>query len=158
MSGQQGPEPIGRRLTVPLAVERAFARFTAEMASWWPREYTWSGEVLVDIGVEPRQGGHCYEIGPFDFHCDWGRVLIWEPPDRLVLAWQISPRREPEPNPDRASKIEVRFVPQGPAETRVEFEHRGFERHGQAGVEYRAALDSPQGWTYILERFAATAS
>jgi uncharacterized protein YndB with AHSA1/START domain len=78
-------------------------------------------------------------------------VLVWEPPHRLVFTWQISPRREPEPNPARASEVEVRFEAEGPSRTQVEFEHRHFDRHGEGGAEYQAMLGSPQGWPYILD-------
>jgi uncharacterized protein YndB with AHSA1/START domain len=81
-------------------------------------------------------------------------VLVWEPPRRLVLAWQISPERAPEPDPAKASEVEVRFVAEGPSVTRVELEHRGFERHGAGGAGYRAGMGAPQGWPYILDRYA----
>jgi uncharacterized protein YndB with AHSA1/START domain len=155
VSEAQAGEPIRHTLVVLAPVERAFAAFTAGLASWWPREYTWAGDVLETIAIEPREGGRCFERGPESFTCDWGRVRAWEPPRRLVFTWQISPRREPEPNPARASEAEVRFVREGPASTRVEFEHRHLERHGQGGDTYRDALASTQGWPYILGRYAA---
>jgi len=147
--------PIRRELSVACAPAAAFHVFTAHMHRWWPREYTWSGDVLDAIGIEPRAGGLCYERGPHGFRCDWGRVLAWEPPERLVLAWQISPRREPVPDPARASEVEVRFEPDGQGGTRVTLEHRAFDRHGTGAGEYRSALASPQGWPCILARYAA---
>lgn len=140
-------------MTVPAPAERAFAIFTEGLASWWPAEYTWSQDVLATIAIEPGEEGRCFERGPHHFECDWGRVLAWEPPRRLVFTWQISPRREPQPNPLKASEIEIRFEPEGPSATRVEFEHRFFDRHGEGWAEYRAALESPQGWSYILDRY-----
>lgn len=152
--GPQGiEEAIHKTLMLPVSAERAFDVFAKELGAWWPPEYTWSQDVLVAIAIEPGQDGHCYELGPHNFRCDWGRVLIWEPPHRLVFTWQISPKREPEPNPARASEIEVRFESDGPLTTRLEFEHRGFGRHGEDGAEYRAMLDSPPGWPYILNRY-----
>lgn len=150
---QADEQPIRLSMTVPASPDHAFAIFTKGLVSWWPAEYTWSQEVLEILAIEPGQGGHCFEQGPHGFRCDWGRVLVWEPPHRLVFTWQISPKREPEPNPARASEVEVRFVAEGPSHTRVEFEHRHFDRHGEGGVEYRAALGSPQGWSYILDRY-----
>lgn len=97
-------ESIRCAIDVALSTERAFAFFTEHFAMWWPHDYTWGREVLEDIGIEPREGGLCYERGPYGFRCDWGRVLSWESPHRLVLAWQISPRHEPEPNPAKAKK------------------------------------------------------
>lgn len=150
-------ESIRCTVDVSLSPERAFAFFTEHFAMWWPRRYTWGRDVLEDIGIEPREGGLCYEQGPHGFRCDWGRVLSWGPPHRLILAWQISPGREPEPNPARASTLEVTFLPDTPASTRVKLEHRDLERHGDDAPEYRAALASPQGWSWILDRYRAAA-
>jgi uncharacterized protein YndB with AHSA1/START domain len=153
----QAPEPITATVTVAQAPAEAFALFTEGLAKWWPREYTWAQDVLQRIEVEPRVGGRCYEIGPREFHSDWGRVLVWSSPDRLLLAWQISPRREPEPNPVKASEVEVHFKPGTTGGTLVLLEHRGFERHGPEGVAYRDALASAQGWPWILKHYEAAA-
>jgi uncharacterized protein YndB with AHSA1/START domain len=158
MTQHTGADAVRRTLTVPASPDRAFAVFTAKLASWWPPEYTWAGDVLDAIAIEPREGGRCFERGPHGFECDWGRVLVWDPPGRLVFTWQISPTRVPEPDPAKASEIEVRFAAEGSATTRVAFDHRGFERHGESGAGYRDALDSPQGWTYILDRYASAVS
>jgi uncharacterized protein YndB with AHSA1/START domain len=144
-------------LAVPLPRSDAFALFAQRLAQWWPREYTWSQDVLEHIGIEPRLDGFCYERGPHGFRCDWGRVLAWEPPDRLTIAWQISPRREPEPDPARASTIELRFDTEGEGRTRVTLEHRDFDHHGDGAEGYRESLASEQGWPYILSRYAAAA-
>ncbi len=152
---KQTKDAIQCTVTVKASPDHAFKVFTDEFASWWPQEYTWSGEVLETIGIEPREDGRCFERGPHGFECDWGRVLVWEPPRRLVFSWQISPERVPEPNPDKASKVEVRFLAEGASSTRVELVHRAFERHGEGGAGYRAGLGSPQGWPYILDRYAA---
>lgn len=148
---------IHQRVTVECPLEEAFARFVDDLARWWPREYTWSGDVLEKIGIEPREGGMCFEVGPHGFRCDWGRVLAFEPPHRLELSWQIGPNREPVPDEQAASTVELRFAPEGDQATRVEFEHRGFERHGESADAYREALASEQGWPYILGRYAAGA-
>lgn len=135
---------------VPVPPDRAFAAF-ADLGAWWPPEYTWSRDVLQEIAIEPREGGHCYEVGPYGFRCDFGRVLAWEPGRRIAFTWQISPRREPEPDPARASEVEVRF-----GDGRVELEHRGFERHGPGADEYAAAMGGEHGWPLILARYAAS--
>jgi uncharacterized protein YndB with AHSA1/START domain len=141
-------------ITVQLPPDQAFARFTEQMGDWWPAEYTWAHQTLEAIAIEPAEGGRCYERGPHGFSCDWGRVVACEPPARLVFTWQITPQRVPQPDPARASEVEVRFAGEGEAATRVELEHRGFERHGEGADGYRAAMDSPQGWPLLLERFA----
>lgn len=154
----QAEDIIRHTLTAPASAEAAFTVFTEGLASWWPAEYTWSRDVLETIVIEPGEGGRCFERGPHNFECDWGRVLVWEPPRRLVFTWQISPRREPEPNPAKASEVEVRFTPEGVSATRVELEHRYFARHGEGGDEYRAGLGSPHGWPYILDRYIKAAA
>jgi uncharacterized protein YndB with AHSA1/START domain len=163
--GRQGGSPpdtfppvtdsIQAEVTVQVTDERAFEVFVDNFASWWPPEYSWSQDVLEDIGIEPHEGGLCFERGPHGFRCDWGRVLDWDPPRRLVIAWQISPRREPEPNPAKASEVEVQFDADGEGGTSVRLEHRAFERHGDDADEYARMLGSEQGWPWLLDRFAA---
>lgn len=148
-------EPILHTITVAREPAAAFTLFCEELGHWWPREYTWGQDALEAIGIEPRVGGLCYERGPRGFRCDWGRVLAWEPPDRIEIAWQISPRREPVPDPARASTVTVRFEPAGAGQTRVTLEHGAFERHGAGAAEYRAALASAQGWPFIMGQYAA---
>jgi len=138
--------------TVPVPPDRAFAVF-ADLGAWWPAEYSWSQDALVAIRLDPRAGGLCSEEGPHGFRCDWGRVLAWEPPARLRFTWQIGPDRVPQPDPARASEVEVRFSADGAGGTRVDVEHGGFERHGSGGAEYAAGME--QGWAHLLERFAA---
>ncbi|MEV1143626.1 SRPBCC family protein [Micromonospora sp. NPDC049799] len=143
-------------LLVPTTPEEAFGVFTQAMTDWWVTEYTWSGPgLLAELGMEPRPGGMLYEIGPYGFRSDWGRVLTWDPPRRLVFTWQIGADRVPVPDPARASEVEVLFHPDGPHRTRVEVEHRHFDRHGQAAEGYRQALTA--GWHELLSRYAATA-
>jgi|SRR5690606_34185723 len=157
-------EPIRHTLSVTSDPANAFALFTEELGRWWPHEYTWGQQALEAIGIEPFPDGMCYERGPHGFRCDWGRVLVWEPPHRLVLAWQISPRREPVPDPARASEVEINFEPADTGEpgmeggTRVTLEHREFARHGDGAAEYRDALGSPEGWPYIMSKFAEAAA
>lgn len=153
MAAQDAKEAIRRTFTVEVPVERAFVLFTEGLTTWWPPEYTWAKDTLEMIGIEPEQGGRCFECGPHGFACDWGRVLEWIPPHRLVFSWQIGPTRVPEPNPDKASKVEVRFEADGSEATKVEFEHRGFARHGKGAAEYCEAMGSAQGWDYILGRY-----
>jgi uncharacterized protein YndB with AHSA1/START domain len=156
MTQPPSEEPIRVAVTVPVPVDQAFPAF-ADLATWWPREYTWAADTLEDIGIEPREeGGLCYERGPHGFTCHWGRVLAWEPPTRLVFTWQIAPDRVPQPDPAKASEVEVRFHPADPSGTRVELEHRALARHGDAADAYRQGMASPQGWPLILDRFTAS--
>ncbi|WP_091603835.1 SRPBCC family protein [Micromonospora mirobrigensis] len=142
-------------LLAPAPAERAFAVFTGAMKDWWVHEYTWSGpRALAELGMEPRAGGLLYEIGPYGFRSDWGRVLTWDPPRRLVFTWQIGPDRVPLPDPALASEVEVRFEPEGEGRTRVVVEHRHFDRHGAAAEGYRQALTA--GWHELLSRYLAS--
>jgi uncharacterized protein YndB with AHSA1/START domain len=136
--------------------ERAFDLFTGRLGDWWMPEYTWSGPgALADIGMEPRVGGLCYELGPHGFRLDWGRVLTWEAPHRVVFTWQISPARVPEPDPARGSEVEVTFAAEGHG-TRVELRHRRFERHGEDAAAYRGGMSV--GWEQLLGRYAELAN
>ena len=142
-------------LELAVAPEQSFDVFTDGLGTWWPQEYTWSGDTLAEIGIERGAGGFCYEFGPHGFRCDWGRVLVWDPPRRLVLTWQIGPHREPVPDPGRAGEVEVRFGEANHGRTLFTLEQRHFERFGKGGQAYAEAMGSPQGWPLILDRFAA---
>jgi uncharacterized protein YndB with AHSA1/START domain len=145
---------IDAGITVRGSSERAFAAFTERLGDWWPPEYTWSGPgALVAIGMEGGAGGLCYEIGPHGFRCDWGRILVWDPPRRLVFTWQIGPGREPIPDGSRAGEVEVRFRDIDGGNCHVALEHRGFAKYGPEADSYRAAMASPQGWPYLLESY-----
>lgn len=138
-------------LLVPASAAEAFRVFTS-LTEWWVKEYTWSGpEFLTELGIEPRAGGMLYEIGPHGFRSDWGRVLTWDPPRRLVFTWQIDPNRVPVPDPARASEVEVLFRADSAERTWVEVEHRHFDRHGTAAEGYRQALTA--GWPDLLTRY-----
>lgn len=147
-----GAYAVRTAVAVPASAQRAFDAFTADLAGWWMREFTWSGpEALVDIGIEPAPGGKAFEIGPYGFRLDWGRVLDWQPPERVRFTWQIGPDRVPVPDPELGSEIEVTFVPSGP-DTVVTVDHRYFDRHGQDAEGYRDALTA--GWSELVSRYA----
>lgn len=144
---------IQRTLLLPVSEKEAFDTFTRELGTWWPREYTWSRDQLIEIVMEPRQGGRTFEVGPDGVQRDWGRVLAWEEPRRVVFTWQISPTREPIAEVSDASEVEVRFTAESSTKTRMELDHRHFERHGDGAVHYRVAMDA--AWPKILERYIA---
>jgi uncharacterized protein YndB with AHSA1/START domain len=134
-------------LTVP--PEAAFEIFTDEFGRWWPPEFSWSGaELLTDMGL---LDGVLYELGPHGMQWDWGRVLRWEPGRRLVFSWQIGPDRVPVPRAEDATEVEVTFDG-----STVTVAHRGWERHGEAGAEYRKNFELV--WPYALGRFAEYAA
>jgi uncharacterized protein YndB with AHSA1/START domain len=146
-------EPIRRAITVQAPVEEAFRTFTEGIGSWWP-VHTHSIGVMqdgsgapVDVVLEPRVDGDLGEVAPDGSRKSWGRVLLWEPPHRLVLLWNPAARAPTE--------VEVRFVAEGDA-TRVELEHRGWERYEAGAVEARRSY--VEGWPYVLGCYAGAAS
>ncbi len=146
---------VRHSITVDAPIERAFAVYASQ--TWAPPEHHMLDADMEAAVLEPRVGGRWYERSVDGRECEWGRVLAWEPPHRMVLTWQIRPDFTPEPDPARASEVEVRFVAESPERTRVDLEHRSLERHGDDWENMRAAVDSDQGWPYELQLFAAAA-
>jgi uncharacterized protein YndB with AHSA1/START domain len=126
---------INGATTVRAPIERAFRVFTTSFNTWW------------------QEGGRWYERGVDGSECDWGRVLVWEPPLRLLVTWQINGSWQYDPDPLHASEIEVRFTAEGPERTRVDLEHRHLDRlvDGQA---LRDGIGEGGGWSSNLEHFA----
>jgi uncharacterized protein YndB with AHSA1/START domain len=145
-------------ITVDVGVERAFSVFTDGIDTWWPREHTIGEAPLAEMVLEPRVGGGAYGRDVNGGECDWGRVLVYEPPTRIVFSWDISLEWRRESDPARASEVEVRFLPEGPGRTRVELDHRHLERHGDGWERMRDAVGSPEGWNSGLALFAAAAA
>jgi uncharacterized protein YndB with AHSA1/START domain len=153
--------PVRCAVTVPLSPERAFALFTEGYYSWWPHGHHLGKADLADVVLEPRTGGRYYERGVDGSECDWGRVLACDPPHRIVVSWQINANDEtwlPDPDPAHASEFEVTFTGQPDGQTRVEFEHRHFERHGAGGAGIHAGVSSSGGWATILDNYAKAAA
>ena len=148
--------PVRKSVRVSAAPARAFEVFTAGFARWWPRSHTISKVPQKEAVIEPRAGGRWYERGEDGSECEWGRVLVWEPPTRVVLGWQLNP--DFKFDPDVVTEVEVRFIAEGEGATRVELEHRNLERFGERGEVLREKVGSPNGWGKLLEEFAACAA
>jgi uncharacterized protein YndB with AHSA1/START domain len=157
MAEQTTGVPVRKSITVKASPERAFEVFTAELDSWWPREHHIGKSPMKKCIVEGKVGGRCYTEQMDGTDCDWGSVLVWEPPRRFVMAWQITLAWEFEPDLAKSSEVEVRFTALGDGRTRVDLEHRHLGRHGAGFEGMRTAVDSPNGWGGTLERFAARA-
>jgi len=142
---------VRHSIAVNAPQERAFTVFTRDFNQWWPRTHKIGPAELAEAVLEARQGGRWYERGADGSECEWGRVLVWKPPARLVLAWQIS--GEWTYDADLLTEVDVSFVAEGPNQTRVELEHRGLEAYGERMEEFRRSIDSPGGWPGILELF-----
>lgn len=154
---QTAQAPVRKSITVKAGAERAFQVFTEGVDTWWPRTHHTGKSPMKKIFIEGRAGGRCYSAQVDGTDCDWGQVLVWEPPRRFVMAWQISHTWGYEPDLAKSSEVEVRFTPLPDGSTRVDLEHRHFERQGAGAEAMRTAVDAPGGWTGILQLFAAAA-
>ena len=145
-------------VSVDLPTDTAFALFTDGIDRWWPKRNSFSRGTAAYIGLTEARGW--YETGGDGETLGWGAALAWQPPQRLLLAWQISPDTQPwspEPDPAKASEVEVRFLPIEPGRTQVKVLHDGFERHGPGGAGMAAGMASPMGWPALLEAYRAAA-
>ncbi len=149
------PTSIRHEVVVPTGVERAFELFTTRVGDFKPPEHNLLGAAEVETTLEPRVGGHIIDRAPDGAECRWARILAFEPPDRLVFSWDISPRWQLEADPEHTSEVEVRFVGEAPDRTRVELEHRHLDRHGTGWEAVREGVDGDDGWPLYLARYAA---
>jgi uncharacterized protein YndB with AHSA1/START domain len=147
-------DPVRKSITVKASVERAFRVFTEEYDTWWPRSHHIGKSPMKKAIIEGHVGGRCYTEQVDGTECDWGTVLVWEPPQRFVMAWQITHQWGYEPDLSKASEVEIRFIPVAEGSTRVELEHRNLERHGEGAESMRTSVDSPGGWSDLLKMFA----
>jgi uncharacterized protein YndB with AHSA1/START domain len=155
MAEQTIDAPVRKSITVKTSAERAFQLFTDGFDSWWPRSHHIGKSPMKKAIIEGRKGGRCYSEQIDGTECDWGTVLLWEPPRRFVMAWKIGEGWQYEPDLAKSSEVEVSFTPEADGSTRVDLEHRHFNRHGAGGDAMRVAVDSPSGWGDLLQLFAA---
>jgi len=127
------------------------------MGTWWPATHHIAPKPFTEIVIEPRTGGRWFERDADGAECEWGRVLAWEAPKRLVVSWQVQPDWKFSRDMARASEVALEFFAEGPEATRVEFEHRHIERHGEGWEKLRAGVDAAGGWTAILELYREAA-
>ena len=149
-------ESVRKTVTVNVPQPYAFTVYTERHGSWWPLKTHHIGAQPAETAImEPRVGGRWFERGVDGSECEWGKVLVWEPPNRIVLAWQIGANWKYDPN--LITEVEVRFVAEGPMTTRVELEHRNLDRFGENAAAIRAAFNSDGGYNGILQTFVAFA-
>ena len=145
---------VRHEIVVEAPIDRAFSVFTEGMGRFKPPEHNMLGVDIAETVFEPREGGRVYDRGVDGSECQWARVLAYEPPNRLVISWDISPHWQIETDPERTSEVEVRFTAETPERTRVELEHRNLDRHGDGWEGVRQGVDSGDGWPLYLRRFA----
>jgi uncharacterized protein YndB with AHSA1/START domain len=144
---------VRKSITVEAPQARAFDVFTAGLDKWWPRSHHIGEADMAEAVIECREGGRAYERGVDGSECDWGRVLVFDRPNRVVVSWHIQGDWSYDPDPAKASEYEARFVPQGDNRTLVEFEHRNFERHGADAAKIAESVGGEGGWGSLLEMF-----
>ena len=150
------PNSIRKSINVNAAQGIAWKVFTERMGTWWPLAYYKIGKAnAIDAIIEPYVGGRWYERGDDGSICQWGSVLGWEPPLRLLLSWDINADWQFDATLN--TEIEVRFIADGKDRTRVELEHRHLDRYGSRRDEMRRIYDTEGDWGKLLEAFARAA-
>ena len=153
MAQRIAPASIRKEVEVNAPIDRAFAVFASRMGDWWHKEHSIArGTSQKDVVIEPRAGGRWYEVGADGSEHQWGRVLTYDPPRRLVLAWQLT--RDFVYDPNFETTVEVNFEERD-GTTLVRFEHRDLERMGADAVEMLEGMDG--GWAMLLGLFKAEA-
>jgi uncharacterized protein YndB with AHSA1/START domain len=153
MSPQTAPTSVKHSIVVEAPIATAFKVFTEDFNSIKPREHNLLAVPIAETVFERRVGGNIYDRGIDGSECRWARVLAYEPPNRLLLSWDISPRWQVETDLDKTSEWEVRFTAETETRTRVEIEHRKLERHGDGWESVRNGVGGEQGWPLYLQRF-----
>ena len=145
---------VRSEIVVEASIDRAFEVFTQQFDRIKPREHNMLDVDIAESVFEPRPGGRVFDRGVDGSECQWARVLAYEPPERIVFTWDISPYWQIETNLDKASEVEVLFISETPERTRVELEHRNLDRHGEGWEGMREGVRSGNGWPLYLQRFA----
>jgi uncharacterized protein YndB with AHSA1/START domain len=154
MTTPAATKSIRHEIVVQAPIARAFSVFTDDFGSFKPPEHNMLSVEIAETVFEPRAGGRVYDRGTDGSECQWARVLAYEPPDRVVISWDINPRWQIETNVEKTSEVEVRFIAEAPDRTRVELEHRNLDRHGDGWESIRDGVDGADGWPLYLQRFA----
>ena len=157
MNTQTAQTSVRHSIVVEAPIDTAFSVFTDDFGSFKPREHNMLAVDIDETVFETHVGGNIYDRGVDGSECRWARVLAYEPPDRVVFSWDISPHWQVETDPERASEVEVRFIAESPDRTRVELEHRHLDRHGDGWEGMREGVGGDQGWPLYLDRFRASA-
>lgn len=146
---------VRRKILVNAPIGEAFDVFTERFGDFKPKEHNLLKAAIAETVFEPRVGGNIYDRAVDGSECRWARVLVYEPPNRVVFSWDISPRWQIETNPALTSEVEVRFFAETPERTRVELEHRNIDRHGAGWEAVRDGVGDDAGWPLYLRGYAA---
>jgi uncharacterized protein YndB with AHSA1/START domain len=146
---------VRRDIVVGVPADKAFSVFTERLGDFKPPEHNLLAAPIAETVFEPHAGGHIYDRAVDGTECHWARVLVYEPPRRVVFSWDIGPTWQLETDPENASEVEVRFIAEAPDRTRVEIEHRHIDRHGPGWQAVADGVGHDQGWPLYLARYAA---
>ncbi len=149
-------QTVRKQVRVKTSLERAFQVFTQDIERWWHPGHHIGEADLGRIVLEGRAGGRWYEVGVDGSVCDWGRVMVWEPPNRVVLAWQIDSNWKYDPG--LLTEVEVLFTAEDSSLTRVDLEHRNLDRYGPEAGSMADQFNAPGGWQGLLDLFAQQAA
>lgn len=144
---------VRHSVVVDAPVDKAFKVFTEDFGRFKPAEHNLLGIEIAETVFETHVGGYVYDRGLDGTECRWGRVLVFDPPNRVVVSWDISPSWQIETDPEKTSEVEVRFIADTPRRTRVELEHRNLDRHGRGWEGVREGVDGNEGWPLYLRRY-----
>jgi uncharacterized protein YndB with AHSA1/START domain len=144
---------VRHHIVVNAPIERAFTVFTEQFGDFKPRQHNLLAVPIAETVFEPRVGGHIYDRGTDGSVCRWARILVYEPPTRVVFSWDIGPTWQLESDPSKASEVDVRFTAESGQRTRVELEHRHLDRHGPAWQSVADGVDGDAGWPLYLDRY-----
>ncbi|HEX3542050.1 MAG TPA: SRPBCC family protein [Acidimicrobiales bacterium] len=154
MSTEAANTIVTTSIVVNAPLERAFHVFTEDFGSFKPPEHNLLPAPIAETVFEPRVGGSLYDRGVDGSICRWARVLAYDPPNRVVLSWDISPYWQIETDPSKTSEWEVNFTAEEPGRTRVDIEHRNLDRHGDGWEGVRDGVAGDQGWPLYLRGYA----
>jgi uncharacterized protein YndB with AHSA1/START domain len=146
---------VRRHVVVDAGIDRAFSVFTERFGDFKPREHNLLNAPIAETVFEPRVGGNIVDRAVDGTECRWARILVYEPPARVVFSWDISPQWSIVTDPDLTSEVEVRFHAETPQRTRVELEHRHLDRHGPGWEAVARSVEADGGWPLYLARYAA---
>ncbi|HVU94616.1 MAG TPA: SRPBCC family protein [Puia sp.] len=141
-------QSIKKQLLINASQETAFRVFTERMGDWWPKSHHIGKTPPTDSIIEQKEEGRWYSIHEDGSECELGKVLVWDPFGRLLLAWQVDGNFKYDPN--LISELEFRFHAEEPGRTRVTMEHRDLEKL-MGGAKIIA--DMNKGWEMILNLY-----
>jgi len=155
MTTQAGATSVRHEIIVNVPIERAFSVFTKDFGTFKPPDHNLLEVPIAETIFESHVGGSVYDKGVDGSESHFARVLVYEPPHRVVISWDISPQWSIETDHTKSSEVEVRFTAEAPDRTLVELEHRNIERHGDGWDSIRDGVDGDSGWPLYLRRYVA---